>query len=77
MVCVTSVNYHVLHNGDKLGPIQAGRGLKQGDPLSCTFLFYVQKLCPVLLVPWKAAVFYMVVSRVQKLGRVRYDLADS
>jgi ribonuclease HI len=34
MLCVSSVNYHVLVNFEKVGPIFPGRGLRQEDPLS-------------------------------------------
>jgi hypothetical protein len=34
MMCITSVEYHVLFNGDRIGPITPARGLRQGCPLS-------------------------------------------
>lgn len=38
MQCVESVNYSVLVNMEHVGPIQLGRGLRQGDPLSLYFM---------------------------------------
>lgn len=34
MMCITYVEYHVIFNGDRIGPITPGRGLRQGCPLS-------------------------------------------
>jgi len=34
MTCITSVEYHVFFNGDRIGPINPQRGLRQGCPLS-------------------------------------------
>lgn len=34
MMCITSVEYHVIFNGDRIGPITPERGLHQGCPLS-------------------------------------------
>ncbi|GAU45522.1 hypothetical protein TSUD_186790 [Trifolium subterraneum] len=49
MMCVSLVNYSVLMNYDRVGPIFPGRGLRQGDPLS-PYLFILVTECLTALI---------------------------
>ncbi|GAU43270.1 hypothetical protein TSUD_36200 [Trifolium subterraneum] len=49
MMCVSSVNYSVLMNSDRVDPISPGRGLRQGDPLS-PYLFILVTECLTALI---------------------------
>ncbi|GAU48531.1 hypothetical protein TSUD_98640 [Trifolium subterraneum] len=49
MMCVSSVNYSVLMNSNRVGPISPGRGLQQGDPLS-PYLFILVTECLTALI---------------------------
>ncbi|GAU48605.1 hypothetical protein TSUD_327170 [Trifolium subterraneum] len=55
MMCVSSVNYSVLMNSDRVGPISPGRGLRQGDPLS-PYLF-------ILVTEYLTALIHQAVGR--------------
>ncbi|GAU43422.1 hypothetical protein TSUD_334850 [Trifolium subterraneum] len=49
MMCVSSVNYSVLMNSERVDPISPSRGLRQGDPLS-PYLFILVTECLTALI---------------------------
>ena len=49
MMCVSTVRYSVVVNGEPCGCIVPTRGLRQGDPISlCLFLICVEVLSSML-----------------------------
>lgn len=58
MMCVNSIDFHVLVNGEGVGPILPGRRLKQEDPVSLISLFYV----------WRALLHYLGNSREREIS---------
>ncbi|GAU35453.1 hypothetical protein TSUD_364090 [Trifolium subterraneum] len=69
MMCVSSVNYSILMNYDKVGPIIPGRGLRQGDPLS-PYLF-------ILVAEGLTSLIHQAVGRGDgKCRRAKEDLAS-
>lgn len=45
MMCITSIEYHVIFNGDRIGPITPEHGLRQGCPSHHIYTFSAHKDC--------------------------------
>ncbi|KAA3484734.1 hypothetical protein EPI10_006800 [Gossypium australe] len=44
--CIYRVSYHIVINEAPVSQISVTRGIKQGDPFSLIFLFYVKMFFP-------------------------------
>jgi hypothetical protein len=64
-MCLESDEYSVMVNGEKVGPISPGRGLRQGDPLSPYLFILCAEGLTSLIKKYEARVTFMVYGRVE------------
>ena len=75
--CITSPSFSIALNGNLVGFFKGGKGLKQGDPLSFTYLFLVWQLFPEFFIAkCKRLVFFKFHPQCKELQLTHLCFAD-